>query len=1065
MLIYEIQSIPDLTLSKYQVFADSGIEGMLEAQTDFIRQLHRVALLGNVSVHFVFDYDPSRMDGQKLNIKLIFSGLDDNDTYINKLSKIINSSSISQYFNMKEILPRGMARVPDVTNHTLKYSQKKLKSSKLQFIISSKDHSLDVPANSVLSQKVLPGTLVPEDSVVELIISGGDMSLLEDDVMANLTYLPKEKAADILKNYGITPTFTYRNDDSVAEGLVISQSTIEGTKIHPDTNVNLEISLGRSPNECPNLLGIVESKAREKLARLKIPCIVEYVKNDTAKKGRVYLQSIPAGNKICSDNKIVLTVNNVDSRKTCFSHMAVMRKKERFLQTVINNEERYFYVVPNWEISDDARLYGLLKMMQSFNEKCVYRVDLYTEDGISDRIHRNFEKPLTYLRNISNQERGISELSKIHRERRDPNADETLKQYEEWLKAIDTSPAFICRICALTNDSHYGQLLLDSTISESLETGDATILTKNGDFFVDSLMDEIPVYCSSDTPQSMQRWVTTFTVDEIAAFSRLPVLYDGEAIELRKETAAKIASSGMLIGHDTNDYPVMIPQDLLPKHMFVCGVPGSGKTNTMLHLAKSLWNTPVNDNGTMKKSKIPFLVLEPAKKEYRELALPAFDIPELIMFSPSACTNFPLKLNPFEFPLGLTLSEHIGNLCKVFEGAFPIAPPAPFILDRAIQKVYENKGWNYKDINTGVKEYPVLSELYSQFELELQNTKYDGEIRGNIQSVLEMRIGSLLRREMKEIFDVSKSTLVPEEWLQRPVIIELEALGEGPANFVTLLLCTLIRETLKADPLKDREKAIRHVIFIEEAHNLIAPESQTQDPQDSNPKIAATAFIVKMLAEVRALREGIIIADQLPTAMAPEVIKNTNIKLIHRLTSQDDRELVGSTMSASPLQMENMATYTSGQALITFEKLLRPFEMQVCEVEEHATDTPDDEKLLEFMMDKPEYKALLRKETALAAEEIDNFLFEMFGHEKNDCNALVNVDPSAMDEAKFGRWLEMHKDRIANYKKKSIELQLACEKLSDKLFDADEKERLLQGAKVLGKHYEEAFFKLIKQLY
>ena len=45
------------------------------------------------------------------------------------------------------------------------------------------------------------------------------------------------------------------------------------------------------------------------------------------------------------------------------------------------------------------------------------------------------------------------------------------------------------------------------------------------------------------------------------------------------------------------------------------------------------------------------------------------------------------------------------------------------------------------------------------------------------------------------------------------------------------------------------------------------------------------AYIVKMLAEVRALREGIIIADQLPTAMAPEVIKNTNIKLIHRPVS------------------------------------------------------------------------------------------------------------------------------------------------------------------------------------
>ncbi len=112
----------------------------------------------------------------------------------------------------------------------------------------------------------------------------------------------------------------------------------------------------------------------------------------------------------------------------------------------------------------------------------------------------------------------------------------------------------------------------------------------------------------------------------------------------------------------------------------------------------------------------------------------------------------------------------------------------------------------------------------------------------------------------------------PEEWLTKPIIIELESLGEGPANFVTLLLCTLIRETLKADPLKEKEKKIRHVIFIEEAHNLIAQKAQV-DAEDSNPKIAATAFIVKMLAEVRALREGIIIADQLPTAMAPEVIK------------------------------------------------------------------------------------------------------------------------------------------------------------------------------------------------
>lgn len=154
-----------------------------------------------------------------------------------------------------------------------------------------------------------------------------------------------------------------------------------------------------------------------------------------------------------------------------------------------------------------------------------------------------------------------------------------------------------------------------------------------------------------------------------------------------------------------------------------------------------------------------------------------------------------MRLNPFEFPKGLTLSEHISKLCQVFEGAFPIAPPAPFILDKAIEGIYRAHGWNTNDINTGEKEYPTMSELYDRFQKELSQTTYDSEIQGNIQSVLEMRIGSLLRREMKDIFDVKHSTFSPEEWLKHPVIVELESLGEGPANFVTLLLCTLIRET------------------------------------------------------------------------------------------------------------------------------------------------------------------------------------------------------------------------------------------------------------------------------
>ena len=205
----------------------------------------------------------------------------------------------------------------------------------------------------------------------------------------------------------------------------------------------------------------------------------------------------------------------------------------------------------------------------------------------------------------------------------------------------------------------------------------------------------------------------------------------------------------------------------------------------------------------------------------------------------------------------------------------------------------------------------MMKDLYERLEIEVEKTDYEGEIKGNLKSILQVRIGSLLKREMGDVFNVSKSSIAPEEWLKQPALIELEAMGSGRANFLSLLLSTLIRETLKITPNADG-KELRHVIFFEEAHNLIGPVAQEVSGEDADPKTAATAFVVKMLAEVRALKEGIVIADQLPTVMAPEVIKNTGLKIGHRITAEDDRSLLGSTMSANGTQLEQMATFLPG---------------------------------------------------------------------------------------------------------------------------------------------------------
>ena len=155
------------------------------------------------------------------------------------------------------------------------------------------------------------------------------------------------------------------------------------------------------------------------------------------------------------------------------------------------------------------------------------------------------------------------------------------------------------------------------------------------------------------------------------------------------------------------------------------------------------------------------------------------------------------------------------------------------------------------------------------------------------------------------------------------------------------------------------------MIFFEEAQNLIGPKAQKEGGEGADPIIAATAFIVKMLAEVRNLNEAIIIADQLPTAMAPEVIKNTSLKLGHRMTSQDDRQLLGGTMSADDVQLERKATFSQGKTLCIYEGLLKPFELQMAQwsrvkekdetgrerevVRDELYDSPKDDELYDIL--------------------------------------------------------------------------------------------------------------------
>src|SRR5207302_8020438 len=102
----------------------------------------------------------------------------------------------------------------------------------------------------------------------------------------------------------------------------------------------------------------------------------------------------------------------------------------------------------------------------------------------------------------------------------------------------------------------------------------------------------------------------------------------------------------------------------LTRHVFVGGLTGSGKTNTIMSMLEEAAALDV-----------PFLVVEPATTEYRALIDHPKIGPRIRVFTAGKAMVAPFVLNPFEVPAGTTVGEHLNLLRAVFTAAFGMWTP------------------------------------------------------------------------------------------------------------------------------------------------------------------------------------------------------------------------------------------------------------------------------------------------------------------------------------------------------------------------------------------------------
>jgi DNA helicase HerA-like ATPase len=388
--------------------------------------------------------------------------------------------------------------------------------------------------------------------------------------------------------------------------------------------------------------------------------------------------------------------------------------------------------------------------------------------------------------------------------------------------------------------------------------------------------------------------------------------------------------------------PLVLPLDSLNRHVFVSGATGSGKSQTVRTLLEAAT-----------RAGIPWLVVEPAKAEYRLMAarlagmgrgVAGSDalVSEVVRIRPGESDAIAAGLNPLEpapdenghrFPL----QTHADLVKALFIASFRSDEPFPQVLSAALTRVYEDAGWDLALGETITADanpsYPNLAHLQRAAIRIVQEVGYSQRITDDVLGFIKVRLSSL-RLGTTGRFLQGGHQLDFGRLLKTNAVLEIEDVGDDSdkaflMGTVLIRLVEHLRMVNRAKPSSPgglggvvppgasrAPVTLRHLTVIEEAHRLLRRPEAPGSGGSGGAAAHAVEMFAGLLAEIRAYGEGLIIAEQIPDRLIPDVIKNTAVKITHRLPAADDRDAVGATMNMTQAQNRFLVTLKPGEAAV-----------------------------------------------------------------------------------------------------------------------------------------------------
>lgn len=338
--------------------------------------------------------------------------------------------------------------------------------------------------------------------------------------------------------------------------------------------------------------------------------------------------------------------------------------------------------------------------------------------------------------------------------------------------------------------------------------------------------------------------------------------------------------------------PARVDLDDFVAHGFVAGITGSGKSTTTRQLLAQAWN----------RHQTPFLIIDPAKTDYSNFG-------RHLRHGLRVVHGSQIRMNVLRAWPGCDPAQHITRVSNAFRGSFSMPSPVPYVASILFEELAQEA--RHAEV--------TLHDGWARLDSLVDELQYRGEIEDNIRASFGLRLRLLLQPTRAD--RVACLGAIPDWLMNRPTVVQLSDVADDEErNFLASVLLLYLGDAARQRGLTDWTS---HITVVEEAHRIM-PARSARPVDEGDSASVSTALVTQLLAEVRAYGEALLIIDQSPSSVAGEVLRNTNVKLVHRTVDPDDQAALGGAIGLDMSTGGMLGSLSVGRALISSRHLVRP---------------------------------------------------------------------------------------------------------------------------------------------